>query len=50
MIGLSKSKRARRAQYNDLRTRGYRHEEAEREVALTDEAIDRIRAERRKAS
>lgn len=41
--GLSLSKRAKRAQYNDLRTRGYTHEQAEAEVRLTDEAIIRAR-------
>ena len=40
MTGLSKSKRARRSQYLDLRTRGFRHEEATREVERTDEMID----------
>lgn len=37
--GLSLSKRAKRSQYLDLRTRGYRHEEAAREVLRTDEQI-----------
>lgn len=36
---LSLSKRAKRAQYNDLRTRGYRHEEAVEDVRRTDEMI-----------
>lgn len=43
MKGLSLSKRAKRAQYNDLRTRGYTHAEAEADVARTDEAIIRAR-------
>lgn len=43
--GLSLSKRAKRSQYLDLRTRGYRHEEAEEEVRRTDEDIIRARKE-----
>jgi len=44
MTGLSKSKAAKRAQYIDLMRRGYGHVGATREVAATDEAIDRARA------
>lgn len=42
---LSLSKRAKRSQYNDLRTRGYNHQEALTDVQRTDEAIIRIRQE-----
>jgi hypothetical protein len=44
MSSLSKSQRSRQTQFNDLRRRGYSVEQATEEVAKTDEAIDRIRA------